>query len=123
MVAQAPDRERAAKRHLPGGSGDEGKVVEIRPSGEQRGHLRWVSDSDNEDFLEYSFFRLLTLCGGRTPHPMRGATDSGGARRAMIAMKPRDELEGMLIGQLIARCAATATSLVERRAGGPCGPT
>src|SRR5438874_5588621 len=77
-------------------------IVRMPPAGEQRGDLRSISGSDNDDFS--------TILGNQVIQALwREPCDSDeltqlmqAALAAMIGMKPRDELEGMLIAQLIA---------------------
>jgi len=76
-----------------------------RPS-EQRGDLRSISGSDNDDFsnvlvnqVAYALWR--EPCDADEQKRLIQATLA-----AMIGMKPRDELEGMLIAQLIASYSA-----------------
>ena len=71
-------------------------------AGEQRGDLRSISGSDNDDFsniLANQVVKALWLepCDFDEQTQLMQA-----ALAAMAAMKPRDELEGMLISQLIA---------------------
>jgi hypothetical protein len=78
------------------------KVIETMPTEEQRRTLRLITGSDDVDFAE-------TLIGQASDAIWKANSDSDQQDRqvtasfvAMIGMKPQDELEGMLIGQLIA---------------------
>ena len=77
-------------------------IIRMPPAGEQPGMLRSISGSDNDDFSNILVSQVVKAL-------WRGPSDSAeqtqlmqAALAAMIGMKPRDELEGMLIGQLIA---------------------
>ena len=76
-----------------------------RPSA-QRGDLRSISGSDNDDFSnvllnQVAYALWLEPCDADEQKRLVQATLA-----AMIGMKPRDELEGMLIAQLIASYSA-----------------
>ncbi len=76
-----------------------------RPSA-QRGDLRSNSGSDNDDFSnvllnQVAYALWLEPCDADEQKRLVQATLA-----AMIGMKPRDELEGMLIAQLIASYSA-----------------
>ena len=76
-----------------------------RPS-EQRGDLRSISGSDNDDFSnvlinQVAYALWLEPCDADEQKRLIQATLA-----AMTGMKPRDELEGMLIAQLIASYSA-----------------
>ena len=76
-----------------------------RPSA-QRGDLRSISGSDNDDFSnvllnQVAYALWLEPCDADERKRLVQATLA-----AMIGMKPRDELEGMLIAQLIATHSA-----------------
>jgi hypothetical protein len=78
------------------------ETVEIPRPEEQRGRLRSIGGSDNDDFCNILANQVVSSL-------WREHSDSEGRTRqmsavlaAMIGMKPRDELEGMLVGQLIA---------------------
>jgi len=76
-----------------------------RPSG-QRGDLRSISGSDNDDFSnvllnQVAYALWLEPCDADEQNRLVQATLA-----AMIGMKPRDEIEGMLIAQLIASYSA-----------------
>jgi hypothetical protein len=76
-----------------------------RPSA-QRGDLRSISGSDNDDFSnvllnQVAYALWLEPCDADERKRLVQATLA-----AMIGMKPRDELEGMLIAQLIASYSA-----------------
>lgn len=78
-------------------------IIPMPTAGEQQpGKLRSISGSDNDDFstiLANQVVKALWL----EPCDSDQQTQLGqAALAAMIGMKPRDELEGMLIGQLIA---------------------
>ena len=77
-------------------------IIRMPRAGELRGDLRSISGSDNDDFSNI----LVNQVGNAL---WRAHSDSDeqthlvqGTLAAMIGMKPRDELEGMLISQLIA---------------------
>jgi hypothetical protein len=77
-------------------------IIRMPQAGEQRGDLRSISGSDNDDFsniLANQVVKALWLehCDLDERTQLMEA-----ALAAMIGMKPRDELEGMLISQLIA---------------------
>jgi hypothetical protein len=83
------------------------KVIETMPTEQQRRALRSTTGSDDVDFAE-------TLIGQVSDAVWKANSDSEQQKRqvsasfaAMLRMKPRDELEGMLIGQLIATHNAT----------------
>jgi hypothetical protein len=77
-------------------------IIRIPPAGEQPGTLRSISSSENYDFSNI----LVSQVGNalwREPCDSAEQTQlMQAALAAMTGMKPRDELEGMLIGQLIA---------------------
>ena len=77
-------------------------TIKIPLPGQQRGNLRSISGSDNDDFSNMLVNQVANAL-------WRGHCDSDEQTRqvtampaVMIGMKPRDELEGMLIAQLIA---------------------
>jgi hypothetical protein len=77
-------------------------IIKIPLPGQQRGNLRSISGSDNDDFSNMLVNQVVRAL-------WRGHCDSDEQTRqvtamptVMIGMKPRDALEGMLIAQLIA---------------------
>jgi hypothetical protein len=77
-------------------------MIQIQPPGKQRGDLRLLSGSDDDDFSNI-------LANQVADAVWREPCDSDERTRlikaslaAMIGMKPRDGLEGMLIAQLLA---------------------
>jgi hypothetical protein len=77
-------------------------IIRMPPAGEQRGDLRSISGSDNDDFSTILANQVVKALW-REPYDFDEQTQlMQAALAAMIGMKPRDELEGMLIGQLIA---------------------
>ena len=77
-------------------------IIRMPPAGKQRGDLRSISGSDNDDFSNILVNQVVNTL-------WRAHSDSDeqthlvqGTLAAMIGMKPRDELEGMMIAQLIA---------------------
>ena len=68
------------------------------PAGEQPGTLRSISGSDNDDFSNI-LVRQVVNALWREPCDSAEQTQlMQAALAAMIGMKPRDELDGMLIG-------------------------
>lgn len=77
-------------------------IIRMPPAGEQPGKLRSISGSDNDDFSNILGSQVVNTLW-REPYDFDEQTQlMQAALAAMIGMKPRDELEGMLIGQLIA---------------------
>jgi hypothetical protein len=124
--AQAPDRGERNPRGAALKTRKAPKVIETMPTEEQRRALRSTTGSDDVDFAE-------TLIGQVSDAVWKANSDSDQQDRqvtasfvAMIGMKPQDELEGMLIGQLIAshnaamecyRRAMIGTQSFETRSG------
>jgi hypothetical protein len=89
-------------------------IIKFPSPGQQRGELRSISGSDNDDFSNMLVNQVAKAL-------WRGHCDSdeqtrqvGATVAVMIGMKPRDALEGMLIAQLIA--AYNAAMECHRRA-------
>ena len=72
------------------------------PPGQQPGELRSMSGSDDDDFSNVLFSQVVNALWRAQSDAAQQTQLGQAALAAMIGMKPRDELEGMLIGQLIA---------------------
>jgi hypothetical protein len=70
--------------------------------GEQRGALRSISGSDNDDFSNVLVDQAVNALWRKNSDSDEETRQIRATLTAMMGMKPRDELEGMLIGQLIA---------------------
>jgi hypothetical protein len=78
------------------------KAIAIPRPEEQRGVLRSVSGSDYDDFSETLFHQVVEALWQANSDSDEHTRQVRATLTAMVGMKPRDELEGMLIGQLIA---------------------
>jgi hypothetical protein len=78
------------------------KVISIPRPEEQRGVLRSVSGSQYDDFSETLFHQVVEALWQANSDSDEHTRQVRATLAAMMGMKPRDELEGMLIGQLIA---------------------
>jgi hypothetical protein len=70
--------------------------------GPQHGNLRSISGSDNDDFSKMLVTQVAHALWRRDSDPDQDTRRVRAMPAVMIGMKPRDELEGMLIAQLIA---------------------
>jgi hypothetical protein len=67
-----------------------------------RSRLRSISGSDDDDFSVILAHQVFVALGQESSDSDERTLREGAAFAAMMGMKPRDEHEGMLIGQLIA---------------------
>ena len=77
-------------------------IIRMPPPGQQPGELRSMSGSDDDDFSNVLFSQVVNALWRAQSDAAQQTQLGQAALAAMIGMKPRDELEGMLIGQLIA---------------------
>ena len=75
-------------------------IIRMPPAGEQRGDLRSISGSGNDDFSNILANQVVNALWRAHSGSDEQTHLVQGTLAAMIGMKPRDELEGMLIGQL-----------------------
>jgi len=75
------------------------EMIEIPRSQERRHVLRSISGSDDDDFSNNLVEQVVVALWRKHPDFDQ---QIGATLAAMMGMKPRDELEGMLIGQLLA---------------------
>jgi hypothetical protein len=78
------------------------ETVEIPRPGEQRGHLRSIGGSDSGDFCNILARQVISSLWREHSDTDGRARQTSAALAAMIGIRPRDELEGMLVGQLVA---------------------
>jgi hypothetical protein len=76
--------------------------IKIPSPGQQRGELRSISGSENDDFSQMLANQVAKALWHDHSDSDEQTRQIGATLVAMIGMKPGDELEGMLIGQLIA---------------------
>ena len=69
---------------------------------ERTAPLRWISGSDCEDFTKILVTQIYNSLWLKNSDSEVRARQIDAAITAMVGTKPRDELEGMLIAQLIA---------------------
>jgi len=77
-------------------------IIRMPPAWEQPGTLRSISGSDNDDFSNILVSQVVKALWREPSDSAEQTQLMQAALAAMIGMKPRDELDGMLIGQLIA---------------------
>jgi hypothetical protein len=77
-------------------------MTEIPRSEELRPFLQSLSGSDDVDFSITLLTQVVNALWRERPDSAERTQQVAATRAAMMGMKPRDALEGMLIGQLIA---------------------
>jgi hypothetical protein len=80
------------------------KIVETLqvPRPDKRGSLKPIGGSDNDDFCNVLVNQVCSSLWKKNSDPDQRQRQILAVVAAMMGMQPRDELEGMLIGQLIA---------------------
>ena len=102
LLGQAPDEGEPEQEGAAMRTRKVPKLVQIPRSEELRVGLRSLSGSDDEDFSETLLHQVTDTLWQANSYSDEHTRQVGAAIAAMMGMKPRDELEGMLIGQLIA---------------------
>jgi hypothetical protein len=77
------------------------ETVEAPRPGAQRGRLRSIGGSDSDDFCNVLANQVVVAVWRERSDPDERTRQVRATLAAMTGMKPQDELEGMLIGQLI----------------------
>ena len=107
LVARAPDRKRhsepnLSKKEAPKRT-QKGPITLRPPSSDQlRAVLRAISGSDDEHFSNLLVNQIASALWQGACDPEQRTRRASAMLAPMIGMKPRDELEGMLIAQAIA---------------------
>jgi hypothetical protein len=80
------------------------KIVETLqvPRPDKRGSLKPIGGSDDDDFCNVLVDQVCSSLWKKNSNPDERQRQMLAVVAAMMGMQPRDELEGMLIGQLIA---------------------
>jgi hypothetical protein len=78
------------------------ETIEAPRPGEQSGRLRSIGGSDSDDFCNVLANQIVVAQWRDHSNPDDRTRQIRATIAAMSGMKPQDELEGMLIGQLIA---------------------
>jgi hypothetical protein len=80
------------------------KIVETLqvPQPDKRGSLKPIGGSDNDDFCNVLVNQVCSSLWKKNSDPDERQRQMLAVMTAMMGLQPRDELEGMLIGQLIA---------------------
>jgi len=92
-----PEQKRAPSRTQKGPI-----TLQLPSSDEQRGVLRSISGSDNDDFSTVLVNQIASALLQGACGPKQRTRLASAMLAPMTGMKPRDELEGMLIAQAIA---------------------